>query len=164
MSWIDVDALPVPDLGLACMGCGYPLAGLMSHACPECGAGFSLEAYIPTGDMPTLVADGALVRAERDIIELLQAYRITYVEQHGPLALLSHPGMVPNESAALGVMRDQYFEAVDLIRRWRHDEPLPPAVELLERDPWRCAQCREENPGNFEVCWSCGHEHDPATG
>jgi len=22
----------------------------------------------------------------------------------------------------------------------------------------KCPSCAEENPGNFEVCWSCGHE------
>jgi hypothetical protein len=24
--------------------------------------------------------------------------------------------------------------------------------------PWRCAKCREENPGTFEVCWRCHAE------
>jgi hypothetical protein len=23
------------------------------------------------------------------------------------------------------------------------------------RGPWRCSACREENPGNFDVCWNC---------
>jgi hypothetical protein len=24
--------------------------------------------------------------------------------------------------------------------------------------PWICANCSEENPQSFDVCWSCGHE------
>jgi hypothetical protein len=38
------------------------------------------------------------------------------------------------------------------------------AVRLIERltadsadgDSWRCADCGEENPSTFAVCWSCG--------
>lgn len=26
------------------------------------------------------------------------------------------------------------------------------------RDPWRCARCGEENPGEFDLCWKCGAE------
>jgi hypothetical protein len=35
------------------------------------------------------------------------------------------------------------------------------ARALLERletqrpEPWRCAGCGEDNPGNFETCWRC---------
>jgi hypothetical protein len=29
--------------------------------------------------------------------------------------------------------------------------------EAAERDV-RCPRCQEENPGNFELCWSCGLE------
>jgi hypothetical protein len=25
-----------------------------------------------------------------------------------------------------------------------------------EAAPWRCADCNTENPGSFELCWSCG--------
>jgi hypothetical protein len=26
-----------------------------------------------------------------------------------------------------------------------------------------CPKCQEQNPGNFETCWSCGTEIVPAT-
>lgn len=30
-----------------------------------------------------------------------------------------------------------------------------------EASPWRCAHCASENPGSFELCWSCGRERAP---
>jgi hypothetical protein len=160
MNWLDPEALPVPDLGLACRRCGYPLAGLSRHECPECGRAFSLQDHLPPGDMPTLVADGELVRATPNVVELLQAYCITFIEDHGPLAVLNHPGMISGESATIGVVRDRYFDAVDLIRRMKLSEPLPPAPELVPQEAWLCGSCYEENPGTFELCWSCGAPYE----
>lgn len=37
---IDFQQLPIPDWDLACPRCNYPLRGLPSHRCPECGAAF----------------------------------------------------------------------------------------------------------------------------
>lgn len=34
---IDLNCLPIPDWGLCCPTCRYPLRGLPSHRCPECG-------------------------------------------------------------------------------------------------------------------------------
>jgi rRNA maturation endonuclease Nob1 len=28
---------------------------------------------------------------------------------------------------------------------------------------WRCQGCREENPGEFEYCWSCGQSSTAPT-
>lgn len=30
---------------------------------------------------------------------------------------------------------------------------------LRELPPWECTQCHESNPGSFDSCWSCQHEH-----
>jgi hypothetical protein len=32
----------------------------------------------------------------------------------------------------------------------RKEAPVSPMTS------WRCPHCREESPGEFEVCWSCG--------
>jgi hypothetical protein len=34
---IDLAQLPIPDWGLTCPRCHYPLRGLPTHRCPECG-------------------------------------------------------------------------------------------------------------------------------
>lgn len=40
---IDFDQLPIPDWGLTCPRCGYPLRGLPEHRCPECGLAFAMQ-------------------------------------------------------------------------------------------------------------------------
>jgi hypothetical protein len=40
---IDITALPVPDCDLRCPRCDYPLRGLPTHRCPECGRKFNIE-------------------------------------------------------------------------------------------------------------------------
>ncbi len=37
---VDLNALPIPDWGLECPRCRYPLRGLPEHRCPECGHSF----------------------------------------------------------------------------------------------------------------------------
>jgi hypothetical protein len=43
---IDLSQLPVPDWGLRCQTCGYLLAGLPSHRCPECGTPFDVSKLV----------------------------------------------------------------------------------------------------------------------
>jgi hypothetical protein len=53
------------------------------------------------------------------------------------------------------------------VELWLPEEEVERAKELLaevEADGEKaarlveCPRCREENPGNFELCWSCGEE------
>jgi hypothetical protein len=39
---IDLYQLPIPDWGVLCPACSYPLVGLPSHRCPECGLAFDM--------------------------------------------------------------------------------------------------------------------------
>jgi hypothetical protein len=43
---IDLDRLPIPDWGLRCPTCRYPLQGLPSHRCPECGTAFDISQVV----------------------------------------------------------------------------------------------------------------------
>ena len=40
---IDLNTLPIPDWGLICPKCRYPLVGLPLHRCPECGTEFRMS-------------------------------------------------------------------------------------------------------------------------
>ena len=40
---IDLNQLPIPDWGVECPRCRYPLLGLPSHRCPECGLSFDMS-------------------------------------------------------------------------------------------------------------------------
>jgi predicted RNA-binding Zn-ribbon protein involved in translation (DUF1610 family) len=156
----DAHALPVPDLGLACRRCGYPLANLEDHRCPECGRAFTLEEYIPSGSAPLLIAGGESVRATDDVVALLKRYQIPYIEHVGPFEAVLTPLRLTRSQIAppIGVPRDRYLEAIDLIRRLTLGEPMPeppgPAADPDAAD-WPCAHCGETNPAHFGICWQC---------
>ncbi len=49
---------------------------------------------------------------------------------------------------------------------WVEDDDLPRAEAVLKKldddstPPWRCAQCGENNDGQFRICWQCGEPID----
>ena len=45
---IDLERLPIPDFGLVCPACGYPLRDLPEHRCPECGTKFAVKDLVRT--------------------------------------------------------------------------------------------------------------------
>jgi predicted amidophosphoribosyltransferase len=45
---VDLGQLPVPDWGLVCPRCQYPLRGLPQHRCPECGLDIDITALVRT--------------------------------------------------------------------------------------------------------------------
>ncbi len=149
------------DFGLVCRHCEYPLGGVTRLMCPECGEAIELDDYIPGGAMPPLYAEGKQVRLTDEIAAVFERYAIPYVEESSSWGLL--PGMTIGrlrERGQLTVARTHYFEAIDLLRRMKLGEampPEPPSQESKEID-WTCPACTEDNPGNFEVCWSCGAE------
>jgi len=56
--------------------------------------------------------------------------------------------------AELWVLDDSKYEkALELLEKHREE------IELREeavKKVWNCRKCREENPGTFDICWSCG--------
>ena len=154
----DSTQLPVPDLGFRCKTCGYPLARLTEHKCPECGKPFALEDYIPSGRVPMLIAGGEQAIATPDVIELLDRYGIPHVEQTGYMSSLFGNLRLfqTGRAGPICVPRDRYLEAIDLIRRQRFDEPMPQPSAPPSEQPWTCPHCHERNPPRFEVCWHCG--------
>ena len=163
----DPHALPVPDLGLACQQCGYPLAGLTEHRCPECGRTFNLDDHIPPGDFPPLIAGGKEVRHTADVAALLRRYQIPFIETHDPIRDTLGPYGVGrwHQPAPIAVPRELYFEAVDLIRRHALNEPMPePPPQSAVGQPaadWTCPDCHEPVPGNFAICWNCNRHRTP---
>ncbi|RIK69368.1 MAG: hypothetical protein DCC65_01090 [Planctomycetota bacterium] len=156
----DPYALPVPDLGLRCLRCGYNLAHLPRHRCPECGTEFDIESYIPPGDVPLVILNGEEVRITADIAELLRQYQIGFLQRAGPFDV--YGAEVPLAGrGALAVPRERYFEVIDLLRRRACGESLP-AVPPAREEEWTCDHCGEECPPNFELCWNCGEPGVPA--
>ncbi|MFQ5425296.1 MAG: hypothetical protein ACE5F9_15125, partial [Phycisphaerae bacterium] len=151
----DPDALPVPDLGLRCLKCGYNLAGLPTHRCPECGRPFQIDEHIPRGDFPLVIFDSHPVPVTPEVAELLRNARIPFMDEDSPANRLYGIAGATDRRRHLTVPRDTYFEVIDLLRRHALGQPLPATPEQ-DRPDWTCPACTESNPGTFEVCWNCG--------
>lgn len=154
---LDPHELPVPDLGLRCRTCGYLLAGLPQHRCPECGNEFDLNDHIPPGDFPTVIFDGSPVLLTPEIMELLHTYQIVHMQRKGPMEAIYTGNLSLAGRVELAVSRECYFDVIDLLRRQRVGLPMPPRpVDRSDATEWHCKVCGETCPGNFEVCWQCG--------
>lgn len=58
---------------------------------------------------------------------------------------------IPDFFPALCVMEDEDYErATEILKSHVRAAEQPTGAD------WKCAACGEENPGTFEVCWSCG--------
>ena len=59
---------------------------------------------------------------------------------------------IPEFFPALCVLNDEdYVRAVKIIREHLTANQKDADIEIT------CASCGETNPGNFEICWSCGN-------
>ncbi len=104
-----------------------------------------------------LIFHGNEVRYEPKVIAMLKSAQIPFMEVlHPGESMMGQLGTVDSRGR-ISVPRDCYFEVIDLLRRQALGEPLPDFNETARAD-WQCAGCREENPGNFDVCWNCGQE------
>ncbi len=149
----DAHALPIPDLGLRCLKCGYALAGLPEHRCPECGRRVNLDEHIPKGDFANVIFDAKRVPITKIVVELLQSARIPYLNGAGPANQMYGLGGATDRNSSLAVPRESYFEVIDLLRRNRDGETMPaPSGHSTE---WKCRACAELNPESFETCWNC---------
>jgi predicted amidophosphoribosyltransferase len=142
---------PVPELGLTCEHCDYPLRGLPGDRCPECGEPFDLAACIPSGEWVSLPA-GANATEAQLIFHALRGEGIPCVFQAVPDTLTALYGI--GGGNVLRVPRAYYLDALHLVRR----------REATESPPWRCPACGEEVPGTFELCWKCQTPRDPLPG
>jgi Putative prokaryotic signal transducing protein len=60
---------------------------------------------------------------------------------------------IPEFFPALCVLHDEdYVHAVKIIREHLTTDQKNMDLEII------CPSCGEVNPGNFELCWSCGNE------
>lgn len=159
----DPEALPVPDLGLRCLQCGYGLAALPSYVCPECGRPITLDEHLPKGAFPVLIFNGKELRTTPEVVDLLRRYRIPFMEVMGAADSLYGMLGATHSRSRVGVIRARYWEVIDLLRRQALGEEMPP-IETCDRPDWCCRRCGEENPGSFEVCWQCGEENVASSG
>lgn len=156
--------LPVPDFGLLCSACEYPLHGLTRRVCPECGTEFDPARIL--GDEPTLQA--CLVNSEVEhamAASALQARSVPHVlESPDPLAQTFGVSLGRRRNVGrVMVPREFYFDALFWLRRSTEtdppvefsQEPDADATDANSSRDWLCPQCRESVPGEFDMCWNC---------
>ena len=58
---------------------------------------------------------------------------------------------IPTFCPALCILNgDDYPRAVEILQSYAAPEQAAP-----QGGDWTCPSCGEENPGNFDLCWSC---------
>ncbi len=142
---------PVPDLGIDCGRCEQPLHGIDGNTCPVCGEPFDLADSIP----PRLWADVSrgldALQCELTFHRLRDA-GIPCLYRRPNTALDTALGAATSSfrTAALQVRRDYYLDALQALTTFGRPG----------ESPWTCPTCREEVPGNFDVCWNCQSARD----
>ena len=139
---------PVPDLGLTCRKCDNPLKGLPGDCCRECGQPFNLTDFIPPE--PWGEVSGRATSTETLLIfSHLRSLGIpcTLDDMSAPLGTRGADVILGDTRKLLRVRRDYYLDALAAITQATSQPGMP----------WICPHCREEVPGNFDICWKCQH-------
>ena len=131
---------------MVCRACDYPLDGLKSSACPECGHPFD------RGDPDSFrrVLDHPMdAWTARDHAEALRV-RDDLEAQGVPAVIDRRSGM---DVFGMGAVWAVCVSAADVRR----------AAELLKvrstsegAKPWTCPACGEQVDAGFALCWQCG--------
>lgn len=77
----------------------------------------------------------------------------TFIKNRDLSSLAGEVAILPEVWPALCVVNDEdYDRALQLMKETSERDAEQSEVEI------DCPGCGEENPGNFELCWSCGAE------
>lgn len=150
--WYTGEERPLADFGLQCGSCGAALAGAEGTQCPHCGESFDVTALLPhrkwflldrelAGDVP--VAGLQVVLANEHVPHVP-------VDEKTASEIWSGPSLTTQR---LRVPTEFFFDVLYLIERVRREMET---IRATNPSDWNCSACREDNPGNFDVCWNCG--------
>ena len=130
-----------------CLHCNYPLDGIDSMSCPECGQQFD------PGDPSTFkrVLNDPVRIARRPITEANTAM-LTLESEGIPTAVHEESGGVIGHidlpQGSIWVNKSDESRARELLENIK-DEPI-------STERWTCPSCGEVLEPQFEVCWNCG--------
>lgn len=115
-----------------------------------------------------VVADRPVICEERDMKRVQFSVHRTVGEARLLAGTLEAEGMsVQVRGESLAPLTGEIPSGETWVELWLHPEDVEQArtvvAELKENQEEasrtvECPGCREENPGNFELCWSCGVE------
>ncbi len=143
---------PLPDFGLSCEHCRYPLAGATQDVCAHCGERFDVHGFRVTGGWVNLVP----LLSHFPMHTRANAQGILYQDQ---VPFLKDNAMLNTTLGinlglgrrGLRVPKEFVFDALAALAR--ADEPS----EITE--DWQCPACACDVPAGFDVCWNCMESH-----
>ncbi len=138
-----------------CLDCDYPLIGLQSSLCPECGRAFDLDddrTYRGILFRPFVITT---LSSQLDA-SLLQSD----LQDVGVRVSILTPNLVMAELGGLNVFSILVTEAdvpkaQPIVNQFLQDKKESPATKVENLPDWECRHCGEGNGGAFEVCWNC---------
>ena len=135
------------DYSTICLHCSYPLDGIGSTQCPECGQAFDpadpstfkrvLSDPVRIARRPITEANTAMMTLEREGIPA------TVHEESGGVI-----GHIDLPQGSIWVNKSDESRAEDILKDIK-DEPS-------SGERWTCPSCGEVLEPQFEVCWNCG--------
>ena len=142
--------LPVPGFGLTCSQCGVELTGAARHICPTCGLDFDLTLLAPSTKWFQVDRYLSAGLPQQVVIGLLDEAYVPYVVSHerGVLEIVGGPA-----PPRLRVVGEFYFDFLFLVTQ--ESKRLAQRRSGAQNHTWTCTNCGEDNPGSFDVCWSC---------
>ncbi len=136
---------------LECPRCKHSLTGIPDSCCPECGLLVDYEPVkVFTAYDQSLVWVAAMLMDEHQISNMVNV---------GSFQVFGGVFEKRKQMPCVEVPFKFFHEAVDLLERKfgkRHFKAGEQPKRPDDTPDWLCPNCREENPGSFEVCWNCG--------
>ena len=144
-----------------CLDCGYPIEGLGTNTCPECGRAFDpddcMSYAVDVGDLVRLYSSGNPVDVYLLREELIAEGIPAVVIGESLGAARGDLPMTGDTLPGVWVGKRQIERAMEIATRYDQQRRERLAAEQ-DLPPWTCEECGEEVEGAFEVCWNCQRE------
>lgn len=139
---------PLPNFGLCCLRCDWPLAGASRNTCPHCGQFFDPSEAIPPGDWVN-ISDFIIPRSIQSMAAgVLYQDGVPYLVDNAGLTWV-YGGAMPFIPGTLRVPREFFFDALHALTAAAEQPSASTGPD------WTCPACKEPVPAAFDICWSC---------
>jgi hypothetical protein len=145
------------SLGIVCPVCGVHLKVLQGRVQVSWLLAFAVPITVALLVGRVIPLDSGTVSAKGTLIALGVFYFAGFALQgHYSPRLLTLRFLRDGETVEYPlVLRARALAAEAKLEEQLAEEKLQLESPDLGKPAWTCAKCREENPGNFDICWKC---------
>lgn len=151
--WFSGTERPIPVWGLHCRGCGLALEGMRGDNCEGCGRSLARELARPRGEWFVLEKKHHAGLLMHTVLALMEDAAIPHYQSQEQTLWQIYLGSSPLDQR-IRVRSEFLFDLLYVVEQERRR--LAEETQEHGGSSWRCADCQEENPANFAICWSCG--------